>query len=208
MPIGYRANLHFRQAPQNILSRVGARSFLVGEGMTTDPGRGGRLDYGFIDEAARIPWGEAVHTAAHARDPPRAASTTRRRPGRTTSTTGCAGTARPTTGFLRHHWSRHPVYARGLHVAARAPTRDEPRPKQPTQPDEVAAEIAADCDLCAGTREGLRWTAEEPHAHRYPGKLTSVWYERAIQDLTDEQVAQELDIDYAGSLPARVYTEF
>jgi hypothetical protein len=86
--------------------------------------------------------------------------------------------------FKRFHWSEHPVYRAGLHIAGADPDT---------------------CDACRATLEEKR---PADGGHRYPGKLTSPWYEDAISDRTDEQVAQELDIDYAGSLPGRVYPEF
>lgn len=89
---------------------------------------------------------------------------------------------------LTHHWSRHPDYSREMHVAGE-------------QPDA--------CALCAGNVAGLEWSPADARAHRYPGKLTSPWYDHMVtQLLDDEDVAKELDIDYSGSLTARVFPEF
>jgi hypothetical protein len=62
------------------------------------------------------------------------------------------------------------------------------------------------------------WTFRRYHWSQHPiygagqrivdGKLTSPWYDRETQDMTDEQIARQLDIDYAGSLEARVYKEW
>jgi hypothetical protein len=68
--------------------------------------------------------------------------------------------------------------------------------------------IALACDKCAGTIAGLTWNARAPKAHRFPGKLASPHYDRAVIGKTAEQVASELDIDRERSLKARVYDEF
>lgn len=183
-------------------------SFLTGECASADPGRGGRYARALIDEAARISWDEAAQAALSRACPTgRLYNSTPNGEGnvffrlRKTKPSGYR--------FLTHHWSRHPVYSQGLHVSAVPNLDEEGEPqKQPRQPRPEMKEIAADCRLCEGTRAGLRWRADRPTAHRYPGKLTSPWYEMAVEDLTDEQVAAELDIDYTGSLQARVYPEF
>jgi hypothetical protein len=69
-------------------------------------------------------------------------------------------------------------------------------------------EAARNCELCAGTIAGLIWNPRSPKAHRFPGRLTSPHYDRAVIGKTAEQVASELDIDRERSLKARVYDEF
>jgi hypothetical protein len=209
MPTAFRVDLSWRQAPENVVQRRGAsQAFLVGEGATPDPGRGGRYGYVFLDEAARIPWSESVH-AAVSRACPSGRFYNSTPAGEDNVYYRLRHTRNPEYRYLRHHWSRHPTYSRGLHVAA-VPEFDAKgiRHDQPVQPNAEAAAEAERCLLCLATRDGARWTRTDPVAHRYPGRLTSHWYERAIQDLTDEQVASELDIDYTRSLPARVYSEF
>lgn len=98
---------------------------------------------------------------------------------------------------MQHHWSAHPVYGEGKHIAAAVDKFGD-----------VVVEATKGCAQCEATLTGVKWTASEPLAHRYPGRLTSPWYEEAILEMTDEDVAQELDIDYEASLPARVYPEF
>lgn len=44
--------------------------------------------------------------------------------------------------------------------------------------------------------------------HDEQGRLTSPWYRRAASTKTPEKVAQEHDIEYAGSLPGRFFPEF
>lgn len=182
-------------------------SYFVGEGATTDPTRGGTYAYFILEEAARTPWGELVHAAVSRACPQ----------GRVYNSTpfGKANVyyrlrqQKPADMlFLRHHWSRHPVYARGLHVAAFAPEAREPGRHAP-QPTQEAADAANSCSLCLGTIWGRTWSGRDPFTcHRYPGKPTSPWYDAAVVEMTDLQVAQELDIDYTASLSGRVYPEF
>lgn len=209
LPIELRAPLLFTGGNDpSIRNPAMPNSFLAGEGATPDAGRGGKYDYVFLDEAARIPWGRIVHTAVSRACPS----------GRFYNSTPKGEDAlyywlrekRPRGYiFLRHHWSLNPVYAREIHVAALSPSPDTAEPGalavQPTFEMQTTAEA---CELCHGTTTGVVWDPNNPQAHRFPGRLTSPWYEQAIVELTDEQVAQELDIDYAGSLPARVYTEW
>ena len=179
--------LQFRSQPESIIRNARRpASYLIGETATPNPGRGGTYDYAVLDEAARIPWGRSVQAAVSI------ACTTGRlyvsTPNGEDDLFFGLKHPRRTVGYryLRHHWSRHPVYGQGAHVAG----EDD------------------GCALCAGTRAGIEWVKDEPLAHRYPGKLASPWFERAHVDLSDEQVAAELEIDYAGSLSARVYAEF
>lgn len=178
--------LSWRSNPSAIRNRLRPSSYLRGSKQTPDVGRGRHYTHGLIDEAARLAWGESVQSAIT-----RAIPT-----GRFYNSTPFGKTnvyyrlreTRPANyTFLRHHWSTHPVYGKGLHVAG-----DEPRT----------------CPQCAGQARGDIWAPDSPVAHRYPGKLTSPWYEAAVLELTDEQVAQELEIDYEGSLTARVFPEF
>jgi hypothetical protein len=165
------------------VSRLAFRPF--SQGQIDDPGRGGTFDYVLIDEAAFVEHGEKVHAALSDACPTGKAYL---------STVNGDGNVHARLcdekpkgwRYLRLHWSKHPVYSKGLHVAGEAD----------------------DCALCAGTRAGLVWNAENPQAHRYPGRLTSPWYDDAILDKTDEQVANELDIDRERALSGRVYSEF
>jgi hypothetical protein len=188
-PVEYgRAPLQFIGGTAPIIRRSDdPTGFLTGEGQTVDPGRGGRYKGALIDEAARLRWGRQAQAAL-----------TRAIPvGRVMlSTPFGEGNVyfelrekRPRGWqFLRHHWTDHPLYSRGLHIAGQKPET---------------------CARCASTVRGDRYNPHDPNsAHRFPGKPTSPWYDDAVLELTDEQVAQELDIDYAASLTARVYPEF
>jgi hypothetical protein len=175
--------LVFRTHPSKIESPQ-TGGVIYGEGQVDDPFRGMTLDYCLLDETAFIEHGEVVY----------ASITEACKSGKALgSTVNGDGTiharivdARPKGWkIFRHHWSQHPVYSVGLHVAGER----------------------ADCAMCEGNRQGIAWNAERPQAHRYPGKATSPWYDEAVLDMTHAQVCRELDIDRAGALAARVYPE-
>lgn len=177
--------LEWRQRPSIIRNRL-YQGFITAEGQGPDPARGARFHGILLEEAARIPWSEQVHASTRSACPDgRLYNST---PFGTGNTYARLAKTRPTNfRFLRHHWSEHPVYREGLHIAGANPET---------------------CALCLGNVRGDRWTSLEPTCHRYPGKLTSPWYDRAVLDMTDQQVAQELEIDYTGALTGRVYPEF
>lgn len=177
--------LVWRQQP-SLITNVLRHGFIGAEGKSPDPARGARFHGILLEEAARIPWSEQVHASTRSACPDgRLYNST---PYGTGNTYARLAKTRPTNfRFLRHHWSVHPVYREGLHVAGSDPEH---------------------CALCLGNQRGDRWESVDPTCHRYPGKLTSPWYDRAVLDMTDQQVAQELEIDYAGALTGRVYPEF
>lgn len=198
MPEEHKTPLRFARSPSSsrIINQARPNAYIVGESATPDPGRGGRYAWGIIDEAARIPFGESAHKALSRAIPK----------GRLYNSTPYGEDNvyfrlrrdRPRGyRFMRHHWSLHPVYGAGQHIAAALDDRRD-----------VVVDAARGCDQCKHTLAGVKWTAQDPVSHRYPGQLTSPWYEEAILEMTDEDVAQELDIDYEASLPARVYGEF
>lgn len=182
-PIDY---LHFRQQPEHVITNRLSGAYLVGRGREDDPARGGQYDAYLGDEFARIEHAENVQESLVSACPT----------GRHYNSTpfgedneyyrlGKSRSADMT--FLRFHWSVHPIYSEGLHTAGEDP----------------------DCQLCHGNRLGWKWSAENPVAHRYPGHLTSPWYDKMVlRLLVDESIAQELDISYARALTARVYGEF
>lgn len=193
-----------------IRNRAHPIRFITGEGQTPDPGRGGRYAGAVIDEAARVRYDQQAQ-AALGRAVPEGRLMLSTPKGRG-NVYYRIRTERPSGWtILDHHWRHHPIYSQGMHVAALAPdnTTDPPTPGGyvQDQPEEML-QVSLGCRLCAGTVFGRRWTPSDPQAHRYPGKLTSPWYDQAVSELTNEQVAEELDIDYTASLTARVYEEF
>jgi hypothetical protein len=172
-------------APGGAAVRVEGRpdSYIAGTGQDKDPARGSRLRFAIVDEAAHVPYSERVHQSLGDACPQGKAYN---------STPMGEGNAfarikrtRPSGWrFLRFHWSQHPEYGKGQHIAG-------------SEPDT--------CGLCRETKAGLRWPTG---GHRYPGRLTSPWYDSRIADRKDEDVAAELDIDYTGSLTARVFPEW
>lgn len=193
-----RAPLRFTGGNQPVIRRLDEPTgFLAGEGQTADPGRGGRYAGAVIDEAARLRFDRQAQAALT-----RACPT-----GRVMLSTPMGEgnvyfelrEKRPRGWlFLRHHWTDHPIYSAGLHAAALVDERS----------GAVVDEGDPDCSLCRGIVAGLPYDPNSDVAHRYPGRPTSPWYDEAVRELTDEQVAQELDIDYAASLVARVYPEY
>jgi hypothetical protein len=187
----------FRYAGGNDPVIVGqSDGYLTGSGAVADPGRGGGYDYMFLDEFARVSFGRSVQ-----------ASVSRACPAGRLYNSTVEGEdnefwqlrVRRPRGytFRRDHWSTHPIFGKGQHIAAKLG-------------DDGSVEQAGDpsCPLCLGTLAGLSYRPSEPVAHRYPGKLTSPWYDAATVDLDDASVAAELDIDPTAALTARVYPEF
>jgi len=170
--------------------------FIAGVGAIPYPGRTGIFDSMFLDEFARIPYGAAVQSSISRACPQ----------GRLYNSTvegednefWRLREARP-KGYIfrRDHWSANPPYAANLHIAAKLGEHGE-----------IEQQGKRDCALCLGTLAGEVYKPSDPRAHRFPGKLTSDWYEAAIVDLTDPQVAAELDIDPTAALTARIYPEF
>jgi len=183
-------------------------SFWIGEGQTDNPGRGSTFDAVLGDEFAFVEHAEKVYAALDDACPQGKAllSTVN---GEQTAHARLAKTRPKGKTYLRLHWSTHPVYSVGLHAAARPDMDADGKPQaQPVQPSAEAAAIAAGCVLCARTRAGVPWDPSEPRSHRYPGKLTSPWYDERVIGKTNEQVASELDIDREGAKSHRVYPEF
>lgn len=178
--------LHFRQNPEHIITNRLNGAYLVGRGREDDPARGGQYDAYLGDEFARIEHAEQVQeslvsacpTGRHYNSTPF---------GEDNEYYELKKAKSAELIYLHFHWSIHPVYSEGLHVAGEDP----------------------ECELCANNRKKIPWSAEHPISHRYPGKLTSPWYDTMVlRLLVDESIAQELDISYSRALSARVYREF
>lgn len=185
---------------------------LYGECQRDDPGRGGTFDAILADEAARLRHGETVWSAiSDACEEGIALLSTPN--GSDTFHARIADEEPEGWTYLRLHWSTHPVYRQGLHVAALPPADGQPgrhadRDQYGRGVDDEMRQAAEACQLCAGVIAGLTWVARAPRAHRFPGRLASPWYDRAVNGKTIEQVASELDIDRERSLAGRVYDEF
>lgn len=168
-----------------LIAHLPTGAMVRGECQRDDPGRGSTFDWAIVDEAAHVQHGEAVHAAIDDACPTGKVYLSTPEGDDNVHARLCDQKPKGYT-YLRLHWANHPVYGRGAHVAG-----DDP-----------------DCHLCAGTQAGLGWDPADPKAHRYPGRVTSPWYDQAVIGKTDEQVAQELDIDRERALTARVYPEF
>lgn len=169
-----------------------------GEAQSDDPGRGGTFDAVLVDEAAFVRHGESVYAAIDEACPEGKALLSTPF-GSDNFHARLADEEPEGWRYLRLHWSTHPIYSKGLHVAGLEPER---------QPTAEMADVARSCPLCRGNRRGFKWNPKAPRAHRFPGRLTSPHYDRAVIGKTIEQVASELDIDRERSLTARVYDEF
>lgn len=160
-------------------------AFVRGECQRDDPGRGSTFDWAIVDEAAHVQHGESVHKAID--DAAVSGKLYLSTPeGEDNFHARLCNEQPQGWDYIQLHWSGHPVYGKGAHVAGKGKR----------------------CAACTATRKGLRWTARKPIPHRYQDRLTSPWYDKAVVGKTDEQVAAELDIDRAGALGSRVYAEF
>ena len=191
--------------PASIVNEHSGAS-IHGEPRRDDPGRGGTFDGILVDEAAFIEHGEAVYAAIDEACPNGKALLSTVNGSDNFHARLCDEEPEGWT-YLRLHWSTHPVYSEGLHVAAVAP-HDGQRGYPSDQPTAEMRAAAFACELCAGTVAGLTWNSRAPRAHRFPGRLASPHYDRAVVGKTAEQVASELDIDRERSLKARVFDEF
>lgn len=160
-------------------------SVVLGAGQTDNPGRGKTLAFAFLDEAAFIEHGEQVHAAIDEACPTGKLALSTVHGEDNFHARICDSKPQGVT-VLRLHWTTHPIYSLGAHTAGEDP----------------------DCPQCDGNRKKLRWSAQHPVAHRYPGRPTSPWYDARVIGKTDEQVANELDIDRARARTGRVYAEF
>lgn len=173
-------------------------AFWVGEGQTDNPGRGDTFDAALVDEAAFVEHGEQIYAALDEACPDGKALLSTVNGDDNFHARICDERPLGWT-YLRLHWSEHPIYSKGLHIAGVVAAR---------QPTLEMAKAAATCGLCAGNLAGERWVSNEPRAHRFPGKLTSPHYDARVIGKTIEQVANELDIDREAALGGRVYGEF
>lgn len=158
---------------------------IIGEGQTDNPGRGSTFDGILGDEFAFVEHGERVYAALDEACPDGKALFSTVNGDDNAHARICDEKPLGWT-YLRLHWSTHPVYSQGLHIAG----------------DEQG------CALCAGNRAHVEWNPRDPRAHRFPGKLTSPWYDKRVIGKTLEQVSEELDIDREGALGGRVFREF
>jgi hypothetical protein len=188
------------QGPAKIENQANG-AVVYGEGQKDNPFRGSTLDFALIDEAAFVRHGEQVHAAIDDACPDGKAyvSTVN---GDDNIHARIADERPEGWTVLRLHWSNHPVYSQGLHVAAALEHDERGSVVGVAEPGDP------ECEMCAGVLAGVEWSPRDPRAHRYPGKLASPWYDQRVIGKTDEQVARELDIDREGALGARVYGEF
>lgn len=189
--VSSRVELDFKHGPPALITRVGAEdsAFVLGEGATQSPGRGRTLKFALLDEAARIAFDVPVMKAVRLACPSGKALL---------STPWGIGNefyrlrkrSSPGWRIERVHWTEHPLYGEGAHVSGAEPA------------------TCAACRLALDAEARGADPASVEGAHRYLGRLVSPWYDRTVVDMTDEEIAEELDIDYTAALPGRVYREW
>lgn len=166
-------------------------SVIDGESTTGDAGRGDRRTAMLIDEYAAFEVADGFKVLRSSRD------TTKCR--LFNSTPQGANNAFHKVVFkgglkvMRLHWSKHPEYNQGLYTSE----KDESGVYRLKQLDDFAGMVKA------GRKE---WDEPKDLAfpHDYPfildGKLRSPWYDsECARCVTEQEIAQELDIDFLGS---------
>jgi hypothetical protein len=104
------------QGPAKVENQANG-AVVYGEGQKDDPFRGSTLDYVLVDEAARVRHGEQVHAAIDDACPTGKAYLST--PYGDENVHARLADERPAGyRYLRLHWSTHPVYSKGVHVAA------------------------------------------------------------------------------------------
>lgn len=160
-------------------------SVILGAAQTDNPARGKTLAFFWGDEAAFMEHGEKVYSSIDEACPAGKllVSTVN---GEDNFHARICNEKPAGYRVLRLHWTQHPIYSAGLHTAGEDPA----------------------CQLCEGNRQRVRWNPTDPRAHRYPGRPTSPYYDARVIGKTDDQVANELDIDRSRAISSRVYPEF
>jgi len=173
------------------LGNADTGSVLDGESTTGDAGRGDRRTAMFIDEHAAFETSEGYKVLRASRD------TTRCRVFNSTPQ-GAANAfhevVHNTAAKIRRmHWSKHPLYNPGLYTSEK---------------DANGVYQLKRLDTFAGKVKALRKEWHEPRELNYPadypfildGKLRSPWYDsECARCATEQEIAQELDIDFLGS---------
>lgn len=167
-------------------------SSFAGEGTTGDIFRGGRLTALFIDEFAAFDINDGFRTLSATRDVTFCRIFNSTPQG---SANAFYEVVHKTAAVrLNMHWSKHPVYKRGLYRSYKGGD------------GEYHLEIL-DPDF-SGKVEVLSKGDPEPKTVQFPeeypfvldGKLRSPWYDRErARCVTDMEIAQELDLDFLGS---------
>lgn len=179
-----RKSLHLRNADNG--------SVIDGESTTGDAGRGDRRTAMFIDEHAAFELNEGFKILRSSRD------TTRCR--FFNSTPQGAHNAfyevvhNSGAKVFRMHWSKHPEYARGLYTSVRAESGEY--------------ELKVVDEGWRGWVDTMRKGWDGSRRFRFPleypfildGRIRSPWYDaECARCVSDQEIAQELDIDFLGS---------
>ena len=129
-----RTPLVFRPFSTDPASIEAAAATLRGECQRDDPGRGSTYDYALVDEAAHVQHGESVHAAID--DAAVSGKLYLSTPEGDDNFHARLCDEQPQGWeYLRLHWSGHPVYGKGAHIAGQK----------------------ARCRACTATRRGVTW---------------------------------------------------
>lgn len=173
------------------LANADTKSVMDGESTTGDAGRGDRRTAMFMDELAAFELNDGFKVLKSSRD------TTKCRI--FNSTPQGANNAffevchNSGARVIRMHWSSHPLYNQGLYTAERGPN---------------GIMVPKLLDDFKGFVKTQRKEWEEPKEFLYPddypfmldGKQRSPWYDgECSRCVSEQEVAQELDIDFLGS---------
>ena len=162
-------------------------SVIAGESTTGDAGRGGRFTAIFIDEFAafKVDEGFAALSATQAATNCRIFNSTPQGQANAFAHVCFKTAARQ----VRMHWTEHPVYRQGLY--------------------EVKNGVVKVLDDYRGEVSVLRKGQSEEREYLYPDnypfevstdRMRSIWYDlQCARCATDQEISQELDIDFAGS---------
>jgi hypothetical protein len=161
-------------------------STLDGESTTGDAGRGDRRSGMLLDEHAAFEVSDGFHVLSATRD------TTNCRI--FNSTPQGANNAfyevvhNTAAHIIRLHWSSHPEYHKGLYTSENGILR-------------MLDEWTGDVELgVKGEKHKLKYSYPGGYPFILDGKLRSPWYDNECSRcVSDQEVAQELDIDFLGS---------
>lgn len=166
-------------------------SVIDGESTTGEVGRGDRRSVVFLDEFGSFELKAGFNALASTRD-----TTNCRLINSTPKGTGNAFykmVKESSAEIIRMHWSQHPTKARGLYTS------------EAGDGGKMVLKMLSDWKgIVTVRRRGERTTKRVAFPEDYPfildGKLRSPWYDdQCSRAATEQEIAQELDIDYTGS---------
>ena len=165
------------------------RSTIVGEATTEDSGRGGSFTAMLLDEFGACEVGMGILKSTRDATGSRWFNSTPKGTGNAHYRIVQLSRSNPKqVRPLRFHWSLHPEYGRLLY---RLNKEGEPRAAEPKDALELKKYLADNVDLIGSLKKRGFWGEF---------KTRSPWFDRqCARATTKAEIAQELEIDYAGS---------